>query len=291
MMSSRTSSPKRSPGADGLSRRAVLAGGAAVLLSACSGGPTPVVGPPAAAPPTEPTPLAQPVTVQRMRSHARSTDVDLVLIAPSGIPTTGLPVCLVLHGRGAKARTMLELGLPDMLNAAVQAGTPPFALAAVDGDHYWVDVGNGDDPQRMLTDEMPGWLAQRSLKPASAVFGISMGGFGALRFARAHRELRAVATASAALFTSWPDAKARKVFAGEDQWKAEEPLLHTGELRAEGTGIWCGDGDPFLTADRRLIKALGPEVSRISPGAHNDEYWRGVLPDVLKFVGERVKDS
>jgi len=266
----------------------VLAGGAAVLLSACSGGPTPVVGPPALSPPAEPTPLTQPITVQRMRSQARRTDVDLVLIAPPGIPTTGLPVCLVLHGRGAKARTMLELGLPDLLGEAVRAGTQPFALAAVDGDHYWVDVGSGDDPQRMLTDEVPGWLAQRSLKPASAVFGISMGGFGALRFARAHRELRAVATASAALFTSWPDAKSRKVFAGEEQWKAEEPLLHTGELRAEGTGIWCGEGDPFLTADRRLIKALGPEVSRISKGAHNDEYWRGVLPDILGFIGRRV---
>ena len=283
-----TSSPKRSLGAERFSRRAVLAGGAAALLSACSGGPTPVVGPPASPPPTEPAPLTQPITVQRMRSQARSADVDLVLIAPAGIPTTGLPVCLVLHGRGAKARTMLELGLPDMLSEAVRNGTQPFALAAVDGDHYWVDVGNGDDPQRMLTDEMPGWLAQRSLKPASAAFGISMGGFGALRFARAHRELRAVATASAALFTSWPDAKSRKVFAGEDQWKTEEPLLHTGELRAEGTGIWCGDGDPFLTADRRLIKALDPEVSRISPGAHNDQYWRGVLPDILKFLGQRV---
>ncbi len=286
---SSVTSPKRNPRADRVSRRAVLAGGAAVLLSACSaGGPTPVVGPPAASPPPEPTPLTQPVTVQRMRSAARRADVDLVLITPSGIPTTGLPVCLVLHGRGANARTMIGLGLPDLLSEAVHAGMQPFALAAVDGDHYWVDVGNGDDPQKMLNDEMPGWLAQRNLRPASAVLGISMGGFGALRYARAHRELGAVATASAALFTSWPDARSRKVFSDEDQWKAEEPLLHTGELRAAGTGIWCGDGDPFLTADKRLIKALAPEVSHISPGAHNDAYWRGVLPDILKFVSERV---
>ena len=286
-MSSPTSSPKRRLGAD-LSRRSVLFGGAATVLTACSGGPAPVTGPPATSPPVEPTPLTQPITVQRMHSAARKADVDLVLIAPSGMPATGLPVCLALHGRGARARTMLDLGLPDLLSEAVHTGTTPFVIAALDGDHYWVDVGNGDDPQKMLTDEVPGWLVQRNLRPASAVLGISMGGFGALRFARAHPDLRAVATASAALFTSWPDAKSRKVFADEDNWKAAEPLQHTGELRAAGTGIWCGDGDPFITADRRLIKSLTPEVSHISPGAHNDDYWRGVLPDILKFIGGRL---
>jgi S-formylglutathione hydrolase FrmB len=120
------------------------------------------------------------------------------------------------------------------------------------------------------------------------VFGISMGGFGALRFARAHPDLKAVATASAALFVSWPDARSRKVFAGEDNWRAEEPLLHTGELRAASLGVWCGESDPFLGADRKLVKAVNPAVSKFSPGKHDDEYWRGILPDVLKFVGQRL---
>jgi enterochelin esterase-like enzyme len=275
-----------------LSRRGLLAGSALALLAGCSSAPGGESGKqpgPAAVPvPTGPTPLREPVTVQRMPSAARGTDVDLVLITPAGVPASGLPVCLALHGRGARARTFVELGVPDLLTAAVRAGTPPFAIAAVDGDHYWVNVGGDDDPQRMLAEEVPTWLKQRDLRPASAVFGISMGGFGALRFARAHPDLEAVATASAALFVSWPDARSRKVFADEANWRAEEPLLHTGELRGADLGVWCGASDPFLGADRRLVKAVNPAVSEFSPGKHEDEYWRGVLPDVLKFVGQRL---
>ncbi|MBE8525804.1 esterase [Amycolatopsis sp. H6(2020)] len=272
-----------------LSRRGLLAGSALALLAGCSSPPAgPPPGPPAVPEPTGPSPLRDPVTVQRMHSAARGTDVDLVLITPEGVPASGLPVCLALHGRGAQARTFLSLGVPALLTAAVRAGTPPFAIAALDGDHYWVNVGGDDDPQRMLTEEVPGWLAGRDLRPPSAVFGISMGGFGALRFARAHPDLKAVATASAALFVSWPDARSRKVFADEMNWRAEEPLLHTADLRPAGLGVWCGESDPFRGADRRLVKAVSPEVSRFSPGGHDDEYWRGVVPEIVKFVGERL---
>jgi enterochelin esterase-like enzyme len=239
-------------------------------------------------PPTGPAPVSEPVTVHRMRSAARGTDVELVLIAPGGVPAAGLPVCVALHGRGARARTFLSLGVPEFLTAAVRAGVPPFVVAAVDGDHYWVDVGDEDDPQRMLAEELPGWLRRRALPPPSAAFGISMGGFGALRFARAHPDLKAVATASAALFVSWPDARARKVFADEANWRAEEPLLHPAELPAARLGVWCGESDPFAGADRKLVKAAKPAVARFSPGKHDDAYWRGVLPDVLEFVGRHL---
>ena len=270
-----------------LSRRGLLAGSALALLAGCSPSEPAPSAPPVPRP-ARPSAPRDPVTVQRVHSAARGTDVDLVLITPEGVPASGLPVCLALHGRGAHARTFLDLGVPAALTQAVRAGVPPFAVAALDGDHYWVGVGGDDDPQRMLTDEVPGLLAAADLRPASAVFGISMGGFGALRFARAHPDLKAVATASAALFVSWPDARGRKVFADEANWRAEEPLLHTGELRPDTLGVWCGESDPFLGADRKLVQAVSPAVARFSPGGHKDEYWRGILPDVLEFVGHRL---
>ncbi|WET81727.1 alpha/beta hydrolase-fold protein [Amycolatopsis sp. QT-25] len=275
-----------------VSRRGLLLGAAAVggsaLISACGAEKPPLVGPPPVAPPSTPTPLAEAVTVQKMRSAARNRDVNLVVIAPDGVSRVGLPVCVALHGRGADARTFLNLGVQNALNQVVAAGLPGFAVAAVDGDNYWVDVGKADDPQRMLSDELPGWLAQRRLRPATAIFGISMGGFGALRYAREHKNLKAVAVASAALFVSWPDAKSRKVFANREQWESHEPLLHTGDLSAASTGVWCGNSDPFARADRKLIKALDPAVANMTPGEHNDDYWRGIVPEVLKFVGERL---
>ncbi len=290
------SSPMRRAGAEkaghAVNRRALLLGAAAlgvsVLIPACGTEKKPLMGPPPVPPPTSPTPLTEAVTVQKMRSAARNRDVNLVIIAPDGVSRVGLPVCVALHGRGADARTFLDLGVQNALNQVVAAGLPGFAVAAVDGDNYWVDVGKGDDPQRMLTDELPGWLAQRQLRPPSAMFGISMGGFGALRYARDHKDLKAVAVASAALFVSWPDAKSRKVFADRAQWEANEPLLHAGELSASSTGVWCGTSDPFAGADRKLIKALDPAVAKMSPGEHNEDYWRGILPEAMKFVGERI---
>lgn len=270
-----------------VSRRGLLLGSAA-LLAGCATGQPPLVGPPTVPMPSSPAPLTEAVTVQQMRSEARKKNVDLVLIAPEGVSRVGMPVCVALHGRGSNARSFLNLGVQAALNQVVQAGLPGFAVAALDGDNYWVDVGKGDDPQRMLSDELPGWLAQRQLRPLSAMFGISMGGFGALRYARDHRDLKAVAVASAALFVSWPDAKSRKVFADRGQWEAHEPLLHTAELKGIPTGVWCGESDPFIGADRKLIRALAPEVAALSPGEHNEDYWRRIMPDVLKFIGERM---
>ncbi|MFC3456406.1 alpha/beta hydrolase [Amycolatopsis speibonae] len=286
----------RRPGAEqvshAVSRRGLLLGAAALggsaLISACGAEKAPLVGPPPVAPPTTPTPLTEAVTVQKMRSAARNRDVNLVIIAPDGVSRVGMPVCVALHGRGADARTFLDLGVQNALNQVVAAGLPGFAVAAVDGDNYWVDVGKADDPQRMLSDELPGWLSQRQLRPPSAMFGISMGGFGALRYAREHKNLKAVAVASAALFVSWPDAKSRKVFADREQWESHEPLLHAGDLSAASTGVWCGSSDPFARADRKLIKALDPAVGKMTPGEHNDDYWRGILPEMMKFVGERM---
>ncbi|WP_158892381.1 alpha/beta hydrolase [Amycolatopsis anabasis] len=275
-----------------VTRRIFLAGGAGLALTAAgcaSGGAPTVPGPPAVPPPPRPVALTEPVTVERVRSQARATEVDLVLITPEGVPAAGLPVCLALHGRGGRARTFLELGVPAMLTAAVRAGAPPFAIAALDGDHYWVAVDQRDDPQRMLTEELPGWLSRRDLRPApAAAFGISMGAFGAYRYARDHHDLKAVVGCSPALFVNWPDAKARKVFRDEQQWETNEPLRHIEELKPVPVGVWCGVGDPFAHAARRFAQNAAPAAAKFSAGAHNDKYWKRVLPDILKFIGSRL---
>ncbi|AXB48046.1 alpha/beta hydrolase [Amycolatopsis albispora] len=278
----------------GFSRRALLLGGGALAVAACD--PAEPAAPSASpAPPVVPAPPtpAGPVTVDRVWSAARGAELDLVLITPEGVPAADLPVCLALHGRGSSAKTFVDLGLPSMLTEAVRAGVPPFTVAAVDGDHYWVAVDEADDPQRMLSGEVPEWLTRRGLGlrtggVPSAIMGISMGAFGALRYARDHRDLRAAAAISPALFVGWGDARSRKVFRDRAQWEAHEPLLHADDTAPVPVGVWCGTQDPFAGAARRYIQAARPVVSRLSPGGHTDKYWKKVLPDVLRFVGERV---
>ena len=230
------------------------------------------------------------VVREKVHSAARGTTVELVTMRPAGVDGE-LPVAVALHGRGGSAASYIDLGIPDFLTAAVAAGVPPFAVAALDGgDTYWVLGGKKpqDDPQKMLTEELPEWLGTRGFKSKPfAAFGISMGGYGALNYARTPG-LSAVAGISAAMFTNWATAKTRNVFRDQAHWEATEPLRHVDALGTTPLGIWCGASDPFVGPARQLISKAHPKVAAISPGAHDPNYWRRVLPDVLRFIGQTV---
>lgn len=231
------------------------------------------------------------VHTERERSTARDQDVDVITMVADGVDPAGLPVCLALHGRGGGARAFLDLGLPRFLTAAHRAGVPPFAVVAVDGgpDSYWVATRSGDDPQRMLTEEVPGWLARRGLrKSPCAVLGVSMGCFGALNYVRRQHGTPVAAVVSPALFRSWPEANQRGVFSDQGLWAAKEPLRHVDEIRGVPLGVWCGTEDPFLGSAQALIDDAHPQVAAISSGAHESAYWLRVLPDALRFVGEHL---
>jgi pimeloyl-ACP methyl ester carboxylesterase len=219
------------------------------------------------------------VVTTTLKSAARGRDVKVITMAPDGFTADALPKCVGLHGRGGDANWLTTLGMPKFLTAAVRAGVPPFAVISVDGgpDSYWI-ASPGDDPQAMLRDE---------LGPIQAALGISMGGFGALCLA-ARQRLKAVAVASPAIFENWPDAKARNVFTGEDQWAANEPLRHTDSLTGTPLGVWCGEEDPLVDAVESLVAKVHPAHSAITSGAHEEAYWLRVLPEMLAFIGERL---
>lgn len=230
------------------------------------------------------------MTRERIRSDARGTEVELVIIRPEDAEP-GLPVCLALHGRGSDAGMFVDLGVPKILNSIVNyQGTPPFAVVAVDGgDTYWVATEEGDDPQAMLTNELPGWLGERGLATNPfAVLGISMGGYGAFNYAGSALNDPALAAISPAIFLSWPEARLREVFADEQQWADTDPLSHLDKLASTPIGVWCGESDPFIDAARELVNRAKPEVADIEPGDHDEEFWRKVLPAALKFVGGRI---
>ena len=98
------------------------------------------------------------IRLEQVRSRARGKTVDLFTAVPHGHGDgAGLPVCVILHGVSATPKDYRAFGLGRFLTAAVQRGAPPFVLAGADGGIlYWEpDPAGGDDPQRMMTHEMP----------------------------------------------------------------------------------------------------------------------------------------
>lgn len=247
--------------------------------------------------PTRPLANQSNVSVESVHSQARNREVDLVMMYPEGVPKAGLPVCLVLHGRFGDARKSAG-GLPAWLSKAVaDRKIPPFAFLAVDGggNSYWHRRPD-DDPMWMLLDEVPRWLAERGLggpdgQPFAAA-GISMGGFGALVYARRRNEheipLQATAVVSPALITNWRQMRRRDAFSDEQEWAALDPLRNVDKLEDVPLGVWCGTGDRFIKGTRRFIDLAKPDVASTTAGGHNSRYYRKALPQVVGFIGNHL---
>lgn len=291
-----------------LTRRQLLVGGVGTLGAAAAAGLT---GTYLAARPEEagpvqnvPTPLSADASVRDavvgsewVRSDARRRPVRLVTVLPAGANPATLPVCLGLHGLKSTAAWWSDAGNRRLFGAAFSRGAVPFAVVALDGgDNYWHSFRPDDDPLRMLLTELPGWLRARGLAgpdglPA-AVAGVSMGGAGALLYAR--ERLRggqppaAVAAISPGLFTDWRVAS-RRAFAGQPDWAANDPLRFFGELAGVPTGVWCGDRDAFADATRRYIALAHPEIGVIEPGRHDGHFYARVLPETIRFLGRHLR--
>jgi enterochelin esterase-like enzyme len=230
------------------------------------------------------------VRLESRASEARGVQVDLFTAVPDGHGTgEGLPVCLVLHGASATAADLEGFGLPRFLTAAVRDGVPPFVLVGTDGGRkMWRSSGpdDPDDPQRMLIEEVPVWLAERGFDwDRRAAWGWSMGGAGALLLGEAEEgALTAVAAFSPAV-PDGPDGTADTDDGRpRDVWGARDRLAGT------DVGLWCGTADPLLDRVQRFAEALdpAPTIAEWARGDHTRGYWDRITPAALAFVGRSL---
>lgn len=259
-----------------LSRRSLLATGGGLVLGALAGcgHGNPEQLPPAALAEIPKVPQGR-IRLEQVESAARGRSVGLFTAVPDGHGDgAGLPVCLVLHGASATTADFERFGFGRFLTAAVRAGTPPFVLAGADGGQsYWRGEGS-DDPQRMLTGEMPRWLDERGYDAGRlAAYGWSMGGYGSLLLAeRNPTMLHAVAALSPAV--------------------AEDDPLVAGVrvLDPKGLGIWCGRQDPLYDSARAIVAAVpgGPAIAHFADGKHTRIFWNAITPEAFAFVGRRL---
>jgi S-formylglutathione hydrolase FrmB len=235
------------------------------------------------------------IRFERVYSAARHREVTLAFYLPTGANPRGLPMSILLHGLHGDARHASVGDLAEVLTSAVAKGSvPAFGFVAVDGgDNYWHEYMPGDDPMAMLLDEIPQWLKERGYGEPFAVTGVSMGGFGALLYARRRAErgdpIAAAAAISPGLITTWPEMAKRHAFKDEAEWASLDPLRHLESTGPTALGVWIGDRDRFIEGTRRFMRDVRPEVATVKPGGHDDGFYRKVTPDVVQFLAKYAK--
>jgi dienelactone hydrolase len=288
-----------------VSRRALLlgaagiatAGGAAAVVVETPGARTrldhlvhPVPEPSYSVPPQD----AAFVSGSFVSTARRGRRVGWSIAYPPG--SRSLPVVVVLHGRSNNHTDVFGGGHAwgHYLLAAVASGTPPFAVAAVDGgEHsYWHRRADGDDPQRMLLTEFVPLLARRGLRTDRiGLAGWSMGGFGALLLAErlGAAKCAVVAVDSPALWTSASDT-APGAFDGAADYRANDVFSGRPWLRGIAVRVAIGTADPFYRATRSFVAGLTPRPAvDFSRGGHDSAFWRHSAPHQIAFLGEHLR--
>ncbi|RZI81115.1 MAG: esterase, partial [Microbacterium sp.] len=193
---------------------------------------------------------------------------------------------------GADHRKAFDtLGVDRFLAQAVADGVPPFAVASVDGGakSYWHPREDGTDSGAMVMDELVPILRGRfSLGTNTALYGWSMGGYGALRLAMRGAAVQAVAACSPALFASYGDT-AEGSFDSPADFEANGLRGQGGDFPDVPVRIDCGNGDPFYFPVRDFVEDLPtPPEGGFEDGAHHYGYMRRMLPNEFEFIGEKL---
>jgi S-formylglutathione hydrolase len=121
------------------------------------------------------------------------------LLPPAYNHRTSLPLCLLLMGGGGTRQSLIDL--KPAIDGLFAEGLEPmiFATPTAGMSYYFDDPDTGTNWQSFLIDDFIPHLRQRfntsAPRNATAIAGISMGGYGALKFAFARPDVFGIVTA------------------------------------------------------------------------------------------------
>ncbi|HVV75971.1 MAG TPA: alpha/beta hydrolase-fold protein [Mycobacteriales bacterium] len=229
-----------------------------------------------------------------MQSTSMGREMPYAVAIPrlEGYRSEPLPLIIALPGDGgAETDFANDLGLPNYAN---QAGLQACFVSPGNVDtSYYHPRQDGTDTLAYVVDELVP-LVERTLhvggsRKNRAVYGVSMGGFGALLIAQRYPHLVCAAAAgSPAVFTTYHDAVTghSQTFDSEADWQRWGLWNQLGTMGQVPVRIDCGDADPFAATARQLLARIPHAVGGISSGCHDRGFWRRHARQDLEFLGE-----
>jgi putative tributyrin esterase len=213
------------------------------------------------------------------------------------------PVLYLLHGLSDDHTTWTR-------RTSIERYVAPLGLAVVMpqvGRSYYTDQVHAGRYWTFLSEELPeivgAFFPVSADRDTSFVAGLSMGGYGALKWAlRFPDRFAAAASLSGAVDVvrlraaraHEDDATFDAVFGNRPVEGTSDDLHHLvtqSDVRAPDVPrlyVCCGTEDPLLDDNRAFVDAVrqagGPVTAEFSPGGHDWGYWDAKIQDVLAWL-------
>jgi putative tributyrin esterase len=220
-------------------------------------------------------------------------------------------------GRGDAPTLYLLHGLSDddtiwLRRTSIERYAAPLGLAVVmpqAGRSFYTDEAHGNRYWAFLSEELPALVRSffhlSDRREDTFVAGLSMGGYGAVKWALRHPDrFAAAATLSGAVdvvglerLEHEPEREKlwHTVFGGRPIEGTDDDLFHLLEIvdpaRAPRLYVGCGTGDRLLAHNERFrdaARARGFDVTDdFRPGEHEWGLWDATIQDVLRWLPVR----
>jgi S-formylglutathione hydrolase FrmB len=270
------------------------------------------------------------VECSAIQSHILADTIHYCVLLPpdyaaASHSTQRFPILYFLHGLGDNEQTLFKTGGLNVIDDfREQHKVGDFLIVTPEAKaSFYINSANGKVRysdfflQEFIPHIESKYRVQRD-RNHRAITGISMGGYGALRFAFAHPELFiAVSAQSAALMTEssaelnaglhsgTPMARMLGSVFGDPidvpHWRANDPLLlakqNQSGIRRLAIYFNCGDQDDykFETGAAKLHEELQSENIKheyhLYPGDHSAEYFLSHLAEVFEFHTQAFKNA
>lgn len=229
--------------------------------------------------------------------------------------TARYPVIYLLHGWGGSPKNWVDFGMAKLANEH------QIIIVAVQGRLGWY-TDAASDPKRKfesyviqeLIPDVDRRYRTRAERSSRAVAGLSMGGYGAFKFAIKYPQMFSFAgsMSGAMAVASWRDETAmsgdrpltrsiRETFYSPDKKVLETNDLFklVRDMSAEQLRdlpylyFDCGTSDLLVFASNRdmaslLLERRIPHEYRQLPGGHNSQYWTAQLPELFRIAAQKL---